>query len=44
MGRRALGLYLKHGFELLEEKSQSMSYFGVDKLYETFYLRKKAEK
>nr|RBQ82324.1 hypothetical protein FVER53263_10268 [Fusarium verticillioides] len=44
MGRRALGLYLKHGFELLEEKSQSMSYFGIDKLYETFYLRKKAEK
>ncbi|QGI86652.1 unnamed protein product [Fusarium fujikuroi] len=44
MGRRALGLYLKHGFELLEEKSQSMSYFGVDELYETFYLRKKAKK
>ncbi|KAF4336847.1 acetyltransferase (GNAT) family domain protein [Fusarium beomiforme] len=41
MGRRALGLYLKHGFELLEEKSQSMSYFGIDKLYETFYLRLK---
>ncbi|KAF4945893.1 hypothetical protein FSARC_14331 [Fusarium sarcochroum] len=41
MGRHALGLYLKHGFELLEQKSQSLKPYGVDEDYETFFLIKR---
>ncbi|KAJ4257393.1 hypothetical protein NW762_008513 [Fusarium torreyae] len=43
MGRRACGLYSKHGFEVLEEKSQSMSDVGFDELYETFFMIRRAE-
>ncbi|KAF4994097.1 hypothetical protein FGRMN_6012 [Fusarium graminum] len=42
MGRRGLGLYRKHGFEVLEERSESMIALGVDELYETFYLVRQA--
>ncbi|KAM0348711.1 hypothetical protein ACHAPU_004150 [Fusarium lateritium] len=44
MGRRGLGLYRKYGFEVLEEKSESMIALGVDELYETFYLVRQARK
>jgi hypothetical protein len=44
MGRRGQGLYSKHGFEILDEKSQSMSKFGVDELYETFVMMRRAKK
>ena len=42
-GRRGQKLYSKHGFEILEEKSQSMSKFGVDELYETFVMIRRAK-
>lgn len=38
MGRRALGMYLKPGFGILDEKSQSLEPYGADELYETFFL------
>jgi ribosomal protein S18 acetylase RimI-like enzyme len=44
MGRRGMGLYRKHGFEIIEEKSESMSAMGVDELYETFYMVRRAAK
>ncbi|RGP65693.1 acetyltransferase gnat family domain-containing [Fusarium longipes] len=43
MGRHAQGLYSKHGFETLDERSQSMSKFGVDELYETFVMMRRAK-
>ncbi|CAF3540079.1 unnamed protein product [Fusarium graminearum] len=43
-GRRGQGLYSKHGFEILDEKSQSMSKFGVDEMYETFVMMRPAQK
>jgi GNAT superfamily N-acetyltransferase len=43
MGGRALGLYLKAGFELLDQKSQDLSPYGEDYVYETFYLIKRAQ-
>ncbi|KAG5662147.1 hypothetical protein KAF25_004386 [Fusarium avenaceum] len=42
MGRRGMGLYRKYGFEIVEEKSESMSALGVDDLYETFYMIRRA--
>ncbi|KAH7173427.1 acyl-CoA N-acyltransferase [Fusarium flagelliforme] len=42
-GRRGQKLYSKHGFEILEEKSQSMAKFGVDELYETFVMIRRAK-
>lgn len=42
MGRRGMGLYRKYGFEVVEEKSESMSALGVDELYETFYMIRRA--
>ncbi|KIL88804.1 hypothetical protein FAVG1_08053 [Fusarium avenaceum] len=42
MGRRGMGLYRKYGFEIVEEKSESMSALGVDELYETFFMIRRA--
>ena len=44
MGRKALGMYKKHGFELLDTSSQSLNPWGADELYETFVLIKHASK
>ncbi|KAM0261902.1 hypothetical protein ACHAPA_009528 [Fusarium lateritium] len=43
-GRRGMGLYRKHGFEIIEEKSESMIALGVDELYDTFYMIRRAAK
>jgi GNAT superfamily N-acetyltransferase len=43
MGGRALGMYLKAGFELLDQNSQDFSPYGEDYVYETFYLVKRAQ-
>lgn len=39
MGSKALGLYLKHGFQLREEQHQSLKdFYGVDGMYDTYIL------
>ena len=40
MGRKALGLYKKNGFELLAENKHELKPWGSDDLYETFLLVK----
>ncbi|KAH6892481.1 hypothetical protein B0T10DRAFT_537468 [Thelonectria olida] len=42
MGRRALGMYLKAGFDLVDQHSDSLLDFGADEMYETFCLIKRA--
>lgn len=40
MGRKALGMYQRLGFEVLEESIQELSKWGGQGLYETFVLIK----
>ncbi|KAH7141744.1 hypothetical protein EDB81DRAFT_797567 [Dactylonectria macrodidyma] len=42
MGRNALGMYLKAGFEILDENTQDLSPYGANEAYYTFYLVKRA--
>lgn len=42
MGRKALGMYLKAGFELLDEASHDLTPYGANESYETFYVVKRA--
>lgn len=42
MGRKALGMYQRLGFELLEESIQELSKWGGRGLYETFVLIKRS--
>ncbi|KAL6854729.1 hypothetical protein ACO1O0_005854 [Amphichorda felina] len=42
MGRKALGMYQRLGFELLEESVQELSKWGGRGLYETFVLIKRS--
>lgn len=42
MGRKALGMYLKAGFELLGEASHDLTPYGANETYETFYVVKRA--
>ncbi|KAF7548706.1 hypothetical protein G7Z17_g6888 [Cylindrodendrum hubeiense] len=43
MGRGALGMYLKAGFEVLDELTQDLKPFGANTTYDTFYLVKRAD-
>lgn len=41
MGRNALGMYQRLGFELLEESIQELKQWGGQGLYETFVVIKR---